>query len=222
MIVTPRPGQYRWGLIGFLFTLVLIALIKIHFIVPRVLDLAINQWFSLSQTPFGNGLLSVVTFLGSPAMGIVYTLLLFAALLLAGLRVPALWTVLTVLSGLLVNAFVKSLVGRLRPAEHLVSDTGFSFPSTHVFITVLIVVIFFVLIFPNMQRGSTRLLWQAIAVVLTIWVMVSRLYLQAQYFTDVLAGAGLALAWGALMVAAYPRLARWLTTKIPFFKNDEI
>lgn len=222
MIITPRPYQYHWGIAGAVFVLLSAILVKINFVLPTMPDNWVTTTLYASQTDFGDTVMSLVSFLGSPTIVVVYAFLLFGILLLAGLRVPGIWALGAILSGQAVAALLKNLFVRERPELHLVSDGGFSFPSGHATGTALIVITLFILIFPNINNATTRFMLRWFASTFLAWVMLSRIYLQAHFLSDVLAGLGFAMAWMALMVAVYPRFARWTTTKIPLFKHDEI
>lgn len=85
------------------------------------------------QTGLNDILMTVFSFLGSPILDVIYVLILAAILLLANLRIPAIWAVTTIILGNIFNAIIRLSVDRSRPVGHLLSDQGSSFPSSHVF-----------------------------------------------------------------------------------------
>jgi membrane-associated phospholipid phosphatase len=105
---------------------------------------------------------------------------------------------------------MKALIDRPRPPHPLIVTSGASFPSGHAIAgAVTAVGLVVVLVAP----GPRRWRWEVWAVVFATIMALSRVYLSAHWFTDVLAGAllggGLALGWPAgLQLLRERRLAR--------------
>lgn len=116
-------------------------------------------------------------------------------------------------SSMSVNAFLKGAVSRLRPyAEGVVTrveidspflstvnlENNMSFPSGHSQMSAG-------LFFTSAFRLKKAWAW-ALAPLLLLLVMLSRLYLGVHYPTDVLAGAALGIAFACLWQAVYQKL----------------
>jgi undecaprenyl-diphosphatase len=152
--------------------------------------------------------LSVLTDVGaSPVVGVV----VLATLAFLGRRRRI--TELIVLgagSALTVSTVtvVKAAVDRPRPKGGLVDTAGASFPSGHAAYAVAYVAVAAVL-GRSVAREAGRRALIAGAVALALFVGLTRVYLRAHYWSDVLAGWGLAAALfsvcglGALAVGAF-------------------
>jgi undecaprenyl-diphosphatase len=92
----------------------------------------------------------------------------------------------------------KVFFARPRPPMPLVSTTGFSFPSGHAVATAAIAM---ALVMVLMPPGRTRRKWEALAIVFTFVMALSRVYLRAHWLSDVAAGV-LVGATAALSAAA--------------------
>jgi membrane-associated phospholipid phosphatase len=98
---------------------------------------------------------------------------------------------------------LKALFGRPRPSAlaPLVHVTSASYPSGHAMISAALAA------GVSAACWGTRWRWPVLAlgVVYALAVSFSRVYLGVHYFTDVLAGILLAIAWVALLELAIPR-----------------
>jgi len=114
-----------------------------------------------------------------------------------GLQLVA-WVSATAGAGLWVRV-IKPLVGRERPLDGLVQETGFSFPSGHSAGTAAV---FGMLAWLAVRRlpAQQRPWAVALAAVLAVGTGVSRVLLSVHYASDVLAGLLLGLAWVVLVV----------------------
>jgi membrane-associated phospholipid phosphatase len=90
----------------------------------------------------------------------------------------------------------KAWYMRTRPPDPLVVTKGYSFPSGHAVATASIAV---ALVLVTMAAGPRRRKWEVAAAVAAFVMGLSRVYLNAHWFSDVLAGAlfGTAVALGA-------------------------
>jgi undecaprenyl-diphosphatase len=99
----------------------------------------------------------------------------------------------------------KALYDRPRPPDSLVATTGASFPSGHS-ATAAVVAIGLVLLFAPIAKSRWR--WYVAAASWATLMAVSRVYLRAHWFTDVVAGVTL----GATVALATAVLVdRWIT-----------
>jgi len=98
---------------------------------------------------------------------------------------------------------LKAAYARSRPSHALVATSGFSFPSWHAVASAVTAVgLVIVLTGPGPQRW----VWQLRAVTFAFVMALSRVYLDAHWLSDVVAGAllggGLAIGGPALLQAA--------------------
>ncbi|CAH1856043.1 phosphatase PAP2 family protein [Convivina praedatoris] len=222
MIIAVQPKQKRRAVFVALLAIILGALIGTNFPFPGNIDEAVRAFMTTIQTPYGDIMMAISTFLGSPAMDIIYVIILAVILLLADLKIPAIWTISTMLLGQGLMRIIKILVNRDRPVGHLLTDSGSSFPSQHTFGAFVVIFIMFLLVMPNISSAVTRILAKWAIITIGFMVMLSRLYLSAHFLSDVIAGLLFAYAWVILAAACYPKMANYLKNNFRMFQHEEI
>ena len=114
-------------------------------------------------------------------------------------RALAAW-LLTWVVAELVLAGAKAFFHRGRPPDPLVDVVGFSFPSGHAVAAAATAVALVLVLIP---AGPERRRWELAAVAFAFVMALSRVYLQAHWFSDVVAGvllgAGVALGSAGLV-----------------------
>ncbi|MGZ0147740.1 phosphatase PAP2 family protein [Kribbella sp. WER1] len=102
----------------------------------------------------------------------------------------------------LLTYVLKVLIGRHRPDAHLVIgtiDTGFSFPSGHTLSGTVFFGLLAALLWYTGVSRAVKIAGTALAVVLSIAMGLSRVYLGFHWATDVLAGWTVAVTWLGLL-----------------------
>jgi len=208
MTITQRNQQLALGCFG-LFGILAI-LVKTEFEPLMILD---RQWLtSFSSSGLGQHvrIWEWLTLMGSPLVtgGLAVVLALFLwRIRQYGWACAAL---VGVVGGDAVLLVVKQLVGRLRPLQQVVADTGFSFPSGHVFSTTLLACMIITLLFRFLKGSAT--FWSVTAVVclVVVGVLLARLGLRDHYPSDVLGSILLASGWWLQVVSVLERVAvKW-------------
>jgi undecaprenyl-diphosphatase len=151
-----------------------------------------------------------VTALGGVLLRNLVALGAIAALLFVRLRREAVLLAATIIWGWLVNSLVKAAVGRPRPmiVPHLTEAGGQSFPSGHSF-NAAVVYIAIALAFAAMSaRRGVRWTVIAVAVVLSVAIAVSRVWLGVHFPSDVAAGWLGGAGWAFLASAVLHRPAK--------------
>ncbi len=122
-----------------------------------------------------------------------------------GLRRLAGWTAFTVLTGGLLVAAVKEVVGRARPMleDPLARAGGLSFPSGHAFGVIVGCGVLLLLVTPLLRERLARAAAWAAGIVVVAVVGFSRVGLGVHFPTDVVAGYVLGLAWLAGTAAVF-------------------
>jgi len=170
--------------------------------VTRAIQTISWTWFAL--------LMAVISFPGSAPQSFVLVALVVAVLFVIGLRWEALSTLLAGAGGSLLDTLAKAIVHRARPTAdivHVVQQvSGYSFPSGHV---VFYVSFFGFLMFLAYTLLKQRVVWRsALLLALAFFVAtigVSRIYLGAHWFSDVLG----AYLLGSLWLGASVFIYRW-------------
>ena len=177
----------------------------------------------VSAIPHGSNFLhimfSAVSFVAKPAFDLVYVILLTLILWGMNYRITAVWSLGYGVIGYLLGTIVKHLVKRPRPIGHLLTDTGYSFPSGHVLGTFMVMAILFIGFVPFVRSKSKRLLIQFLLCIWVILVMMSRVYLQAHFPTDTIGAVLLAYAWLQVSEMLYVKWAPKLKKKTIFSES---
>ena len=141
---------------------------------------------------------------GSAPVYIAVFGLLAAWLLWRRLPRLALFVVVTMVGGSILNAVVKSLVDRARPVlpDPVAHANGLSFPSGHAQ-SAMVAALVMLLVFLPVLHGARRVVAVAAAVLWVLAIGFSRVALGVHYVSDVLAGYVLGAAWVALMTAVF-------------------
>jgi undecaprenyl-diphosphatase len=121
-------------------------------------------------------------------------------LLAAGKRGTALLVVGAVGSGTLLSETLKLGFARPRPdlVAHLAEVQSASFPSGHAMISAIAYLTLGVLLTRAHRQRRTKIIIMSYAILLTLMIGLSRVYLGVHWPTDVLAGWALGAAWAAL------------------------
>jgi len=135
--------------------------------------------------------------------GTVISLMVFAVagfLCLQARYRTALVIVSTTISGELVGSAMKHFFMRPRPTAvpHLRDALSSSFPSGHAMDSAIVYLTLGALLMRVVERRVTKLYCLAMALLLTLLVGVSRVYLGVHYPTDVIGGWILGFAWASV------------------------
>ena len=154
-----------------------------------------------------------ITSLGSiPVLALIVAIVI-GYLVLARKPAVALLLAVSVGGGLLLGQFLKLRFDRPRPdlVAHLVDIHSLSFPSSHAMLSAVTYLTIGALLTRVERRRIVRLYILVVAVVLTLLVGLSRIYLGVHWPSDVLAGwcAGAAWAMGCWVVLAVAQ-GRWV------------
>lgn len=169
------------------------------------LDESVTNLFLLGRTPALSTIWGTITFLGDTSFLVPVALVL--GLLWRWRKGD--WLVLAVLLGSYLGASVlfnvtKRLVNRARPAAEIAfnAETGMSFPSGHTTDTAAFYTAGALLLATLVASWALRAAIGAASASLIMLVATSRIYLGAHWFTDVICGAVLGVAWAAVLWTA--------------------
>jgi undecaprenyl-diphosphatase len=116
-------------------------------------------------------------------------------------RTLAYWLAAPAFAQVLVRV-LKATLGRARPNDVYTGVEQFSFPSGHAVLGI-VVYGFLAFLVARGKTARTQMLATLVAMLAIVMIAFSRLYLGVHWFSDVLAGLGLGLAWVALLGIAY-------------------
>jgi undecaprenyl-diphosphatase len=148
-----------------------------------------------------------LTSLGSPAVLALVTIAAVSYLWIDRKRGPAVFAVVAIAGGAILESLLKLGFARPRPelVSHLVDVNSFSFPSGHATMATIAYLTLGVLLARVQRRGPMKLYIIAVAICLAFLVGFTRVYLGVHWPTDVLAGWCVGAAWalGCWLVATW-------------------
>ena len=199
----PKPPTKRAATslaVGFLIALVSMVVFaaladSIYVQEKFALDTVANPFLHQVSSPTLDAVMNGITTLGSvPFVGALF-IVAMVVLLARRKRADALFLVVAIGGSVALNEALKLLIHRPRPAlpwAHVPPD--YSFPSGHSMNSLVFYVAIALLIWANVgERVGT---WAVIgALVLSIAIGLSRIYLGYHYLSDVIGGFAAGLAW---------------------------
>ena len=141
-----------------------------------------------------------ITALGSATVLGLTVIAIGGFLLLQGMWRRALFVTLASLGGWFLNGALKQLFQRPRPdvVPHLRDVMTLSFPSGHAMTSAVVYLTLGALTMRIAERRLTKFYCMAVAVLVTVLVGASRVYLGVHYPTDVIAGWLIGFSWALL------------------------
>ncbi|HET9296801.1 MAG TPA: phosphatase PAP2 family protein [Candidatus Binatia bacterium] len=141
-----------------------------------------------------------ITPLGGYAVVLLISLAVIGYLLMDGKRGAALWVLVSVSGGAVISNLLKLAIERPRPdlVARLVEVNTSSFPSGHATLAAVTYLTLGALLSRVEAQRRAKVYVLTMAVVLTVLIGVSRIYLGVHWPTDVLAGWCVGAAWAML------------------------
>jgi undecaprenyl-diphosphatase len=177
----------------------------------RLLDDSITSWFQEHATPLLTRMSRVVAFFGS-------VIFLTAASAIVGLVFAVrrwgyrlLTLTLAVGGGSLLNLLLKHFFHRQRPVleNPLVTLSSFGFPSGHTMGSTIFYGVLALCVAQSIRNWPRRVALCCTAALIIALVGLSRIYLGAHYFTDVIGAIAIGLAWLAFCWTGVETLRKW-------------
>lgn len=206
--------DHRWAVAGTVGLYVAAALVMVSIAVARDSIQPLDDWFNDrmidSEGAVATAVAQAFNYLGSvwitAPLRAAVSIYLFARQRWEWLAV---WILSIAVSEVAVTVF-KALYDRGRPLDPLVDTTGASFPSGHATAGAVTAVALVIVFLP---AGPHRRIWELVAAGFAFFMGLSRMYLRAHWFTDVVAGTLLGSAT-AIGIAAIVHLW-WLRYRSP-------
>ncbi len=150
--------------------------------------------------PWVKGMARDITALGSYAVLSIITSAVLVYLVMSHQRAAAFWILAAVGGGMLLSNALKLVFERPRPdvVFHATRVFTTSFPSGHATLSAITYLTLGALLASLHRPLNFKIYFLGMAILLTIAVGVSRVYLGVHYPTDVLAGWCIGAAWAAI------------------------
>ncbi|MER8832733.1 phosphatase PAP2 family protein [Mesorhizobium sp. M0045] len=158
------------------------------------------------------GAMRDVTSLGSASVLVLITAAMIVYLLLIRRPGAALLMFVAVAGGQLLSSVLKFDIDRPRPdlVSHLADVASLSFPSGHAMLSAVTYLTLGSMAARFLPGRTTKIYVLVLAVLTTVVVGISRIYLGVHWPSDVLAGWCAGFAWAMLCWLAARLLQRWL------------
>lgn len=169
-------------------------------------DLAAASWIHSTATPFGDRIFYAITNIGSPPamVGIAVVGVLVAFVKRHRLLAYA-WAAAAA-GGAAIDYVLKTTVHRSRPeyAAAFLHGSSYSFPSGHAMGSLIgYGFLAYALVVTVRRAAEHRRVVFALAVLMTLLVGISRVYLDVHYPSDVAGGWAAGFAWLAICITGY-------------------
>lgn len=166
----------------------------------------VSEYISASMTDF----FKTMTMFGSgKILGIATLLMALWLWLIRKDYVGIVVFVFTVVSGDYLNVFIKNVIARPRPhLKHLVEASGFSFPSGHAMMSMIVysLIAYFII-----QKVTNRMMRGIVIFAFAFFIFLigfSRVILHVHYPSDVVSGYSLGFVWSYFAIVVYKRFSR--------------
>ncbi|HJB23618.1 MAG TPA: phosphatase PAP2 family protein [Candidatus Jeotgalibaca pullicola] len=133
--------------------------------------------------------------LGNPIAYIIITATFALVLFINKFKDLSLWFLGVISTGGLLGAVMKRIFQRPRPMGHLIQDKGFSFPSGHAIGSTLFFLTILLVFIPLIKNKGIRICISMLSIGLWAAILFSRLYFNAHYLGDLIAGISFASFW---------------------------
>jgi undecaprenyl-diphosphatase len=152
-----------------------------------------------------------ITSLGSASVLVLVTTAVIVYLLLVRRPGAALLMFVAVAGGQVLSSTLKVDIDRPRPelVSHLVDVASLSFPSGHAMMSAVTYLTLGSMAARSLPGRTTKIYVLALAVLTTVLVGISRIYLGVHWPSDVLAGWCAGFAWAMLCWLAARAVQRW-------------
>lgn len=184
-----------WILVLGVVSLVLLCLLARNYnlLFLQEIDTQILRFMVEHTNEYMTAVMSIITFFGT--FGGV-TLILTLMVLISRFQKEMLLYSILVLFTFLINVLIKNMVMRPRPdVSHLIFADGYSFVSGHSSISIVFSVTLIAFFVPKIKNDILRNGMTVLLCVLPFCIAVSRMYLRVHYFTDILGGWLVAVAY---------------------------
>ncbi|MCM3732875.1 phosphatase PAP2 family protein [Fictibacillus nanhaiensis] len=183
-------------------------------------DQVIIQYVSNIRTGTITEVMKFITFLGGKT---ILTLLLIGSMIWLIVKRKNYWGaifyIIAVAGGGLLNLGLKHWFGRIRPENSLIVEQGFSYPSGHAMGS-LIYYGFLGYLLVRSQRGKSIKVSLSMAfIALILLIGFSRIYLGVHYPSDVLAGFSAGTVWLLLCIGGRESIRAYKKRTLPLFKR---
>ncbi len=199
-------GQLTLALV-LLFTILVFGLMCVSIVHHGYITLfnpPVHYFFRSLQSPSLTKLMVILTMIGDKLILLPTSLAIFIALVVKKQKRAAIHWFAAIIICAGVAYIMKAAIFYPRPLDIVQPNTSGSFPSGHVALSVTFFGFFAVLLSHNYQHNIRKVIYGLSTLALAL-IILSRLYLGAHWFTDVLGGTFIGLCTLFLVTISYRR-----------------
>ena len=189
----------------------------------QAFDESVIRWMGAHHTKTLDAIMIELTALGTGTVVMMIVAVAGLFLALTQHRYSAMLLVASTLGGLVLNGVLKLGFNRPRPSIFLpeVHAVSSSFPSGHAMSAAIVYGTVAYLAARLHKRMWARFLVMFAAVIITVLICVSRLYLGVHYPSDVIAGVAIGLAWASFCMATLEAIQKFGVRRDPEILQHE-
>lgn len=190
----------------FLFLLLLFSVLSNG----KVLEL--DKWVSTNvpslQTPVLTDIVIFITNINGVTGSTIFSLFFIMFLLYKKYYQDLQFYLLAFLGASALFTVIKLLVERTRPVLKIINEQGFSFPSGHSTMSMVIALSLYVIFVKKIRTLNGRMALLIFCIVWPIIIVSTRLYLNVHWLSDTVAGLSLGIFWVTLTVYLFEKRAQ--------------
>lgn len=153
-----------------------------------IIDKSIHDFVIKFSSEITSSTMKIFTFFGSTIFIVILSIILFIIFIILKQKDKAFKTAGVIIISTIINNIIKIIIRRPRPEYITVVENTFSYPSGHTMAsTTLYGILLYLLLKSNLNK-SYKIGFGIILGNLPLLVGISRIYLGAHFFTDVLGG----------------------------------
>ena len=176
-------------------------------------DSTLLAWMQAHHGPAADQIFRALSALGSPLVMITLAVGVAVFLVISKQGLVLEGWLLAFVGGFLLNNVLKNAIHRPRPHAAAGLYQSWSFPSGHAMISLIAYgMLTYVLILLGPRNRRAHLAIAGCATLLVLAIGVSRLYLGAHYFSDVVGGYAAGMLWLSACISGLEVTRRWRTT----------
>ncbi len=163
-------------------------------------DVWLNAHVILLWSPLLNKVMLFITNIANSIVLLILCIILFSILVYKKKWYHSILLVFSIIGGVSLELLAKLIIHRTRPQNSLIEFSGYSFPSGHA----TMAIIFFSVLLYSFKDDIKNVLYRRIFITTNIALFfligLSRVYLNAHWFSDVIAGFALGMFWLTLLI----------------------
>ena len=180
------------------------------------IDLYITKYIQQIRFPGFHELMVFITTLGNFEWGIFTVMMLFIFFVIIRQNIIAIFLAVSVVGAEIISVTFKALIARPRPDPDLITQLGKhlysdSFPSGHVLFYIGCYGFLLYLSFAKLKHGLLRIILSTVFALMLILIGMSRIYVGAHWFSDVLGAYLIGSVWLLVIIHVYNKVAKKFT-----------